>query len=204
LDELGYGLAWRVLDSQYFGVAQRRRRVFIAGYFGAPCPTEVLFEPEGGTGDIAEGREAGKGIAHAVGGSSVSSGYRYDPNGEDYIVQVIATLNSGGNSGGFRTEPGEHIVAACGPIGGSTRSGGYQPNAEQAADGQLHVCPPTYPDRVRDIAGISEGLDYPLLPPGLDSPRYRALGNAVTTSVAYWIASRIKAYEEKKEYLNVR
>ena len=34
LVELGYGLAYRVLDAQYFGVPQRRRRVFIAGYLG--------------------------------------------------------------------------------------------------------------------------------------------------------------------------
>ena len=34
MDELGYGLAWRVLDAQFFGVAQRRRRVFLVGCFG--------------------------------------------------------------------------------------------------------------------------------------------------------------------------
>lgn len=34
LDELGYGLAWRVLDAQFFGVAQRRRRVFLVGSLG--------------------------------------------------------------------------------------------------------------------------------------------------------------------------
>ena len=34
LDELGYGLAWTVLDAQYFGVAQRRRRLFVVGSLG--------------------------------------------------------------------------------------------------------------------------------------------------------------------------
>lgn len=34
LDELGYGLAWRVLDAQFFGVAQRRRRLFVVGRLG--------------------------------------------------------------------------------------------------------------------------------------------------------------------------
>lgn len=47
MDGLGYGVAWRVLDSRFFGVPQRRRRVFAVGRLGdieGPC--QVLFEPE--------------------------------------------------------------------------------------------------------------------------------------------------------------
>ena len=47
MDDLGYGLAWRVLDAQFFGVAQRRRRVFLVGCLGDPeRAAEILFEPE--------------------------------------------------------------------------------------------------------------------------------------------------------------
>ena len=47
LGELGYGFAYRVLDAQYFGVAQRRRRVFVVGYLGDWRPAAaVLFESE--------------------------------------------------------------------------------------------------------------------------------------------------------------
>jgi DNA (cytosine-5)-methyltransferase 1 len=47
LGELGYGFAYRVLDAQHFGVAQRRRRVFVVGYLGDWRPTAaVLFESE--------------------------------------------------------------------------------------------------------------------------------------------------------------
>ena len=44
LAELGYLVEWRVLDAQYFGVPQRRRRVFVVGHFGGTCRGTVLFE----------------------------------------------------------------------------------------------------------------------------------------------------------------
>lgn len=52
MDALGYGLAWRVLDAQFFGVAQRRERVFLVGHIGDMRSAEVLFEPESLRGDI--------------------------------------------------------------------------------------------------------------------------------------------------------
>ena len=57
LAELGYGWAYRVLDAQNFGVAQRRRRVFVVGHLGDWRPAaEVLFEPESLRGDTKKGR----------------------------------------------------------------------------------------------------------------------------------------------------
>ncbi len=44
LSELGYCVAWRVLDSKYFGVPQERRRVFIVGSLGNESSAEILFE----------------------------------------------------------------------------------------------------------------------------------------------------------------
>ena len=61
LAELGYGFAYRVLDAQFFGVAQRRRRVFVVGHLGDWRPAaEVLFESESLRLDTAPSREAGK------------------------------------------------------------------------------------------------------------------------------------------------
>lgn len=75
LDELGYGLAWRVLDAQYVRVpdrsahgftgpvAQRRRRVFLIGVLGSPHAAEILFERESLRWDHPKGREAREALA---------------------------------------------------------------------------------------------------------------------------------------------
>ena len=61
LAELGYGFAYRVLDAQYFGVAQRRRRVFVVGYLGDwRRAAAVLFERHSLSGNPAPCREARK------------------------------------------------------------------------------------------------------------------------------------------------
>ena len=57
LDDFGYGVAWRILDSQYFGVAQRRRRVFIVASLGNTSCAEVLFESESMSRYIEPSRE---------------------------------------------------------------------------------------------------------------------------------------------------
>ena len=64
--ELGYGFSYRVLDAQYFGVAHRRRRVFVVGHLGDGRAAQVLFEPESLCRDTAPSREAGKGLAFDV------------------------------------------------------------------------------------------------------------------------------------------
>ena len=61
LGELGYGFAYRVLDAQYFGLAQRRKRVFVVGHLGDwRRAAAVLFERESLSGHPAPRREAGQ------------------------------------------------------------------------------------------------------------------------------------------------
>jgi DNA (cytosine-5)-methyltransferase 1 len=83
LAKLGYGFAYRVLDAQFFGVAQRRRRVFVVGYIGDwRPPAAVLFERESLRRDTAPSREAGKEIAQCL---TTGVGQRYDPETESLI-----------------------------------------------------------------------------------------------------------------------
>jgi DNA (cytosine-5)-methyltransferase 1 len=64
LVELGYGFAYRVLDAQYFGLAQRRRRVFVVGCFGDwRSAAAVLFERESLHGNPAPSREKREEVA---------------------------------------------------------------------------------------------------------------------------------------------
>ena len=90
--ELGYGFAYRVLDAQYFGVAQRRRRVFVVGHLGDWRPAaKILFERESLRGDPAPSREAGEGVAARTGaGAAVSSGHGYWLDAEERAATLRA------------------------------------------------------------------------------------------------------------------
>lgn len=88
--ELGYGWAYRVLDAQYFGVPQRRRRVFVVGHLGDwRRAAAVLFERHSLQGHSAPSREAGAATAGAL---SASLGRRCGvPDGGDTEGQLIAS-----------------------------------------------------------------------------------------------------------------
>ncbi|WP_071000506.1 DNA cytosine methyltransferase [Methylobacterium sp. C1] len=102
--------AWRVLDAQHFGLAQRRERVFVVASLGdGPDPAEILFEPEGLFGDPAAGREAPEDVAATLTGSVGGV------SGKDDIAgRVVAgTLTAhGARARGAGVNP-EGLVAAC-------------------------------------------------------------------------------------------
>ena len=76
LGELGYGFAYRVLDAQYFGVAQRRRRVFVVGYLGDwRAAAAVLFERHSLQGHLAPSREKRQSITASVASGVAISDY---------------------------------------------------------------------------------------------------------------------------------
>ena len=77
LDDIGYGLAWRILDAQFFEVAQRRRRLFLVGHLGGEPPIEVLFEPEGVSWDYSSSRKKRQELAEATGRCLEYEGFKY-------------------------------------------------------------------------------------------------------------------------------
>lgn len=95
LAECGYGFAYRVLDAQYFGVPQRRRRVFVIGYFGDWRPAAaVLFERGCLQGDITPSREAGQEVAGTFKSRANSGGWGQDVDlaAGGYMRPVANTL----------------------------------------------------------------------------------------------------------------
>jgi site-specific DNA-cytosine methylase len=128
LGSLGYGFAFRVLDAQWFGVAQRRRRVFVVGCLGdAGRAAKVLFESESLSRHPAPSREAGKRVAATLTGGFGERGVDSDQiaNGN---YAVAACLRSGGN-GGVPSSRGEHLV-----VGAAVSSGnGYWLDAKDKA-----------------------------------------------------------------------
>lgn len=99
LSDIGYGLAWRVLDAQFFGVAQRRRRVFLVGHLGAGgASAAVLFDAESVRGNSQPSREKRKELAGAAGIGAPCGGFKWhqgaDAGGIGYENEQSPTLTA--------------------------------------------------------------------------------------------------------------
>lgn len=138
LDDLGYGVAWAVLDARHFGVPQRRRRLFIVGCLGDPdAAAAVLAVCEGGCRHPAPRREAGQGAAADAADRiafTLPATYRGIGNGWN-SNHVASTLSGGGHSPGVnmpgrRKEDDVNLVVSAITSKWSTGSGG--PSGDEA------------------------------------------------------------------------
>jgi DNA (cytosine-5)-methyltransferase 1 len=323
LDDCGYVGAWRVCDSQYWGVAQRRRRLFLVASLGTSGldPEQVLSESAGREGHSQAGQEAGADVAACLRGRAARAGVNEPGRGGEDDVNLIAfnwqtgqeqeqcssevapslqvgqtvavcgvhanqrgelrtsplagslngsrsakqfegvldageraralvgsmfkrhdddtdtlvpvadcltanygkqidssdghggppnlliaaTLNSGGHDGGFRTEPGEHLVAGTLSTA-HARNRGLGNAAESSMvtttrRGVRRLTPleweklQGFPPGWTCLCGEGHrGSQFCRCP---DTPRYRALGNAVSIPVVQWIAERIVQCDQR-------
>lgn len=209
LVDLGYGVAWRVLDAQYFGVAQRRRRVFIVGYLGdASRAVQVLLEPEGGIRNPPPRRKAGKEAAATLGGGAGRRGFCDDLDRSGAFIPEIArclTASNERNDGETETflatpvafsenQRGELVETDCvHPLttGGGKPGQGYPAVRQGMAVRRLTPVEcerlQGFPDNWTLVADLSKKNGQLMA----DSNRYRLLGNAVCVPVARWIGQRI-------------
>ena len=183
LGQLGYGFAYRVLDAQYFGVAQRRRRVFVVAHLGDwRRAAAVLFERESLSGHPAPSREARKDVAKTL---TRGVGQRLDFETEDFPISFHPTQDP------IYSDDGSTHALGCGGKGGQ---------ASVAVADQWAVRRLT-PVECERLQGFSDG--YTAIPwrgkPAdqcPDGPRYKALGNSMAVPVMNWIGRRINMIEE--------
>jgi site-specific DNA-cytosine methylase len=144
-------VAWRVLDSQFFGVAQRRRRVFVVASAGDGFrPEEVLFEREGVRRDSAPSREAGKGVTSDVGSGSKVGHW----DGGDCHPSLTQSHNTGGigasNQELFSQRGSGLVPDICGCLSDGAHNGGGL-NGQDAYTGRI------IPVQTYDMRGNGDG-----------------------------------------------
>jgi DNA (cytosine-5)-methyltransferase 1 len=178
LREVGEGwgcqeVAWRVLDSQYFGVPQRRRRVFIAGSRRERCAARILALEEGGARDPRSCKAAGPSAPGDVRGFTPSQFANYR--------EGVGTLraNGGDLGGGSETLIAESRMVSISGAGGKSRK--YK----------KRVIRKLTPEECEKLQGFPVG--WTAVCDAAPTTRYRQLGNAVTVDVAEWIARRTRA-----------
>jgi len=154
LGKLGYGFAYRVLDAQYFGVAQRRRRVFVVGYLGDwRRAAAVLFERESMSGHPAPSREAkqeaagytsssfggyhqGVGTIRAAGGD-LGGGSETLVTAQQTVNTITASYGMGGADHETKPLVYGHTPATAGAL--DTQCGGGKLTHQSANNGHLIV-----------------------------------------------------------------
>lgn len=218
LADLGYHCAWRVLDAQYFGVAQRRRRVFVVGRAGSwTGGAQVLLDPQSGGGDPPARRGQVSGVAPGPGRGIAGSGE---------VVQGLTGSFANGGADDNKAQAG-WLVPEVSPALCSQRGQRYDHNEQAfvpmaygvAENQRAEVLMTEEYLRQLTAGGGKPGQGYPavmtpelavrrLLPveclrlqglpddwlDGLglaDSAKYRLVGNAVCVPVARWIGRRI-------------
>lgn len=85
----GFSIAWRVLDAQFWGVPQRRRRIFLVADFRGQCAGKILFEREGLSRSFAESRESWQGFTRSLARCSSSKVWDARGNGNGNIAPTI-------------------------------------------------------------------------------------------------------------------
>lgn len=157
LRELGYGFAYRVLDAQYFGVPQRRRRVFVVGCIDGAWQRAgaILFDGVSLSGDFTPRRKAGE-IVTALTSSGAGVG-----GVDDNVARaghLVGALQGASPEGGHRVGVDEvaagHVVAA--PI---TSSYGKQVDSSERNGGPPNVlAAPLTKDAYADRAAEESNL----------------------------------------------
>ena len=199
LVQLGYGFAYRVLDAQYFGVAQRRRRVFVVGYLGDWRPAAaVLFERHSLQGHPAPSRGERPGTAPAAAGGTgdggggqqpvtMSSGQANAEVGVDGLAATLTTLHEAPIAAYVVNALTANGVGTCGADDNPAQAGHLLPTAYSIMPMNSGT---DYKARETDIAqpvmttpvGGNQGGDYVVQPMAFDAVQITSAANGTRVS----------------------
>lgn len=216
LSECGYGWAWRVLDAQYFGVPQRRRRVFLVAHLGSwQRAATVLFDAHSLSGNVAPRREKGQDVAGTLtaslgrrrGGGIEPGHITCTPDG---IAGTVTSKWSKGCGGPAGDEHYNLIIAPYSVRTANTGANGHGfaediAHTVDCAQGQALLLSMPQPRARRYTPRECERLqgfpdDYTLVPwknkMAPDALRYKAIGNSMAVPVMRWLGERIQLVED--------
>ena len=187
---MGYGLAWRGLDAQWFGVPHKRRRIFIVAArddafndLGGERAAEVLVECEGACGHLTAGQSTGEETPVDRGGSVGERRSEHPATHPDRMRTVDGVAGRVDD----RSEPAAFSFPSR-----------FGSNAQVTADiAQSFAHSAGAPAVMRSGEPDVFVDDDPLNPTGLESNRYRCIGNGVVAPVAEFIGRRIVAVDAK-------
>ena len=126
----GYTVAWRLLDAQYWGVPQRRQRIYLVADFDGGSAGKILFESEGLSGYSAQGfkswQNAANGITEGVGETGGQDSLMFENHSQDTryrgplaVAQTVSsTYGTGGNNQPFVVQTPKTLKVRCGCEGG--------------------------------------------------------------------------------------
>lgn len=202
--------AWAVLDAQWFGVAQRRRRVFVVIDFGGCIdPAAILLEPDRLRGDSAPRRQPGQ-VAPTIPSRSTGGGglgTDFDCDG-GLISEAVAHCLRAQSHISHRADQDTLIAVSHslrGREGGAMPVGPHDTANLRAASGGSSRSYIAHPWAVRRLTPREcerlQGMpdDHTLIPwrkkPASqcpDGPRYKAIGNSMAVPVMRWILDRVR------------
>ena len=144
-----FSFAWRTFDAQYWGVPQRRMRIYLVADFDGGCASKILFESEGVSGYSAESFRAWQETSRSFGNCSeeTGSGLMFENHSQDTrytgplnVAQTVsATYGTGGNNQPFVVENFHKAYGICGKYSNSMlsdnpNSGFYEANTSRTID----------------------------------------------------------------------
>ena len=219
LEECGYGWAYRVLDAQYFGVPQRRRRVFVVGHSDnrTDLAAKVLFEQQGVCRYIQTGKTQKQETSERVGESTESTYFRRGGNykyhkdtrastlrntaSPDYFDLVLASGKQfSGDVFVINGRQDPCVTAKAGAVDtfSHTNCIGYAGSKQQ----KIRRLTPLECERLQGFPDNWTQIEWRGKPADQcpDSHRYKAIGNSMAVPVMQWIGGRIKRIEEKTKW----